>query len=88
MEKPTKAEVEAMVVKIIAEQLDIPQSEITDEGNLSVDGNLWCDALDQSEIIMTCEEQFGFEMDQDTADEANTVGKLKALCVKLTGAKD
>ena len=87
MSKWTKAEIEAKVVEIIAEQLGIPPSKITDNGNLSVDGDLGCDDCDQIEIIMTCEEQFGLEIDDKTAATANTVGKLKALCVRLTGVQ-
>ena len=58
--------------KIIAEQLDRDESEITMDTNFTED--LGADSLDLFQIISELEEAFGMEFDQDHLDKVTTVG--------------
>lgn len=93
MSKYTRAEVEAIVVHVVAYFLEIPEADVTDEMDLSVDpSNPMCKdreytEIDLAEIIMDLEDEFQLDINGKAAEEADTVGKLKALCVKLTGAE-
>ena len=80
-----KADVEAIIVEAIADQLKgVFRSEITDEKRLFID--LGCDFLNYVEIMLTCEETFDLRGGYDF-ERVDTVGKLKALWFGLTGAE-
>lgn len=60
--------------KIIAEQLGMEQNKITQTTSLKED--LLADSLDIVEIIMSIEEEFGIQVDDDEALAFKTVGDV------------
>ena len=66
--------------KIIADQLGMAQSNITN--NTSLKEELQADSLDIVEIIMSIEEEFGIQVDDDDALGFKTVGDVVAYIEK------
>lgn len=64
--------IEEKVKAIIKEQLDVDESEITMEASFVED--LGADSLDQAELVMTLEEEFGLDIPDDEAEKLKTVG--------------
>ena len=60
--------------KIIADQLSMEQIKITNDTSLRED--LQADSLDIVEIIMSIEEEFGIQVDDDDALAFKTVGDV------------
>ena len=60
--------------KIIADQLSMEQSQITMDTSLKED--LQADSLDIVEIIMSIEEEFNIQVDDDEALTFKTVGDV------------
>jgi len=93
MKRLTKAQVKATVVEIVAKQLEIPQTEVTDIKRLSADPahpkskKLGCDMFERCVVIVSCENKFGIQISDDDERKIGDVGSLKAICVKLTGVK-
>ncbi|MCI8912028.1 MAG: acyl carrier protein [Clostridia bacterium] len=67
--------------KIIADQLNMEQKEITEATLLKEDLN--ADSLDIVEIIMSIEEEFGVQVDDDDALGFKTVGDVVGYIEKL-----
>ncbi|MCI8421242.1 MAG: acyl carrier protein [Clostridia bacterium] len=67
--------------KIIADQLSMEQSKITNDTSLRED--LQADSLDIVEIIMSIEEEFGIQVDDDDALAFKTVGDVVKYIEKL-----
>jgi acyl carrier protein len=67
--------------EIIAEQLQVEQSEIKEGTSLLKD--LEADSLDAVEIIMSIEDEFGIEIPDEDAESFNTIGDI----VKYVEAK-
>ncbi|MGA1847499.1 acyl carrier protein [Deferribacter abyssi] len=65
------ADIETRVKKIIAEQLNIDESEIKPESSFVDD--LGADSLDTVELIMAFEEEFGMEIPDEEAEKIKTV---------------
>ncbi len=57
---------------ILAEQLNIDESEIVPEASFIDD--LGADSLDIVELIMSMEEEFGLEIPEDEVESLSTVG--------------
>ncbi|MFN2150865.1 MAG: acyl carrier protein [Anaerolineales bacterium] len=66
-------EIYAKVKEIVAELLDIDESEITPESKFQAD--LGADSLDLVELIMEFEERFGGEISDEDAQSITTVGE-------------
>lgn len=62
------------VKKIIAEQLGVNESEITNESHFIDD--LGADSLDTVELVMALEEEFGIEIPDEDAEKIQTVGDV------------
>ncbi|SFM78839.1 acyl carrier protein [Marinobacter zhejiangensis] len=62
------------VFALIAEQLAVPEADIS-EGSRLVD-DLGADSLDLVELTMALEEAFGLELSDDQADQLVTVGDV------------
>jgi acyl carrier protein len=60
--------------EIIAEQLQVDQSEIKQDTSLLKD--LEADSLDAVEIIMAIEDEFGIEIPDEDAESFNTIGDI------------
>jgi len=61
---------------IVARTLNVEESKITLETNLVED--LGADSLDAVDLIMSLEEEFGMQIDDESAQQAKTIGELVA----------
>ena len=60
------------IAEIIASQLRADQADITEDTNVMED--LGADSLDQVELVMALEEEFGSEIPDEDAEKLTTVG--------------
>ena len=60
------------VKKIIVDQLGVSEDQVTPEAKLIED--LGADSLDQVELIMALEEEFGADIPDEDAEKLQTVG--------------
>ncbi|MBI9016500.1 MAG: acyl carrier protein [Phycisphaerae bacterium] len=67
------ADVEATVIKIVAEQLGVDESEITRETSFVNDLN--ADSLDTVELVMEFEDAFDLSIPDEDAEKIQTVGQ-------------
>ncbi|MCH9625899.1 MAG: Acyl carrier protein [Chlamydiales bacterium] len=65
---------EEEVMDIVIEQLGVDKEEVTSEKSFVEDLN--ADSLDLTELIMTFEERFGFEISEEDAEKLKTVGDV------------
>lgn len=72
--------VEKEVIAIVVEQLGVDESEVAPEKSFVEDLN--ADSLDLTELIMTFEEKFGFEISEDEAEKLKTVSDVIAYIKK------
>jgi acyl carrier protein len=72
------------VMDIVVEQLGVDPSEVTLEKSFVED--LDADSLDLTELIMTFEERFGFEISEEEAEKLKTVGDIVNYIKKRKGA--
>lgn len=70
------------VIDIVVEQLGVDANEVTLEKSF-VDLN--ADSLDLTELIMTFEERFGFEISEEEAEKLKTVGDVVNYIQKKKG---
>ncbi|WP_100934749.1 acyl carrier protein [Candidatus Chlamydia corallus] len=62
------------VVAIIVEQLGVDPKEVNENSSFIEDLN--ADSLDLTELIMTLEEKFAFEISEEDAEKLRTVGDV------------
>ncbi|HAR45893.1 MAG: acyl carrier protein [Nitrospirae bacterium GWC2_57_13] len=65
------ADVNAKVIKIISEQLGVPEGDVKLESSFVND--LGADSLDTVELVMALEEEFGVEIPDEDAEKIATV---------------
>ena len=68
--------VDAKVKEIIVGQLGVNAEQVTDDANFVDD--LGADSLDQVELVMALEEEFGIEIPDEDAEKITTVGEAIA----------
>jgi len=73
MASMSKDEIMAKLKPVIAEQLGVDESEVTDTASFTEDLN--ADSLDLVELIMSLEEQFGLQISDEDAEKLTTVGE-------------
>ena len=66
------SDIEARVKKIIAEQLGVPEADVSNEKAFVAD--LGADSLDTVELVMALEEAFDIEIPDEAAEGIATVG--------------
>jgi acyl carrier protein len=67
----TMSDIEARVKKIIAEQLGVEESQVTNEKFFVAD--LGADSLDTVELVMALEDEFGIEIPDEDAEKITSV---------------
>ncbi len=66
--------VEKEVIDIVVEQLGVDAADVTPEKSFVEDLN--ADSLDLTELIMTFEERFGFEISEEDAEKLKTINDV------------
>jgi acyl carrier protein len=66
--------VDKEVIDIVVEQLGVDAKDVSLEKSFVEDLN--ADSLDLTELIMTFEEKFGFEISEEEAEKLKTVGDV------------
>jgi len=77
------ASIEERVIKIICEQLDVDPKDVTPESSFVDD--LGADSLDQVELIMAMEEEFGISISDEEAQKITKVSDAIAYVKKALG---
>ena len=71
------------VIDIVTEQLGVDSADVTEDKSF-VDLN--ADSLDITELIMTFEERFGFEISEEEAEKLKTIGDVISYIEAKQGA--
>lgn len=66
--------IEKEVIDIVIDQLGVDSGDVTAEKSFVEDLN--ADSLDLTELIMTFEEHFGFEISEEDAEKLKTVADV------------
>ena len=74
------------VKKIIVEQLGVEENEVTPEASITDD--LGADSLDQVELVMAFETEFGIDIPDEEAEKIKTVGDAVQKIDNVAGAKE
>ena len=69
----TESEILEKVKKIVIDHLNVDEDKIVSSASFIED--LGADSLDQVELVMAFEEEFGIEIPDDAAEKLTTVGK-------------
>ena len=72
--------IEEKVISIVSEVLGIGSEKITSDDTFD---DLYADSLDLVEIIIECEQEFGYPIRDDKAQNLKTVGDLVNLITDL-----
>jgi acyl carrier protein len=67
----TNNEIAARVIKIVAKQLGVVEAEVKHESAFTAD--LGADSLDNVELVMALEDEFGMEIPDEHAEKIVTV---------------
>ena len=79
------AEIFERVKKIIVEQLGVEDAEVTPEASITDD--LGADSLDQVELVMAFETEFGIDIPDEEAEKIKTVGDAVQKIEAVEAAK-
>lgn len=66
-------QIEERVKEIVSEQMNVAKDQVTREAAFTTD--LGADSLDQVELVMELEEEFGITIPDDAAEKITTVGQ-------------
>jgi acyl carrier protein len=85
MDKPRDGvmSIEKEVIDVVVEQLGVDAADVTAEKSFVEDLN--ADSLDLTELIMTFEERFGFEIPEEDAEKLKTIGDVITYIQKKKG---
>ncbi len=72
------------VIDIVVEQLGVDANDVSLDKSFIEDLN--ADSLDITELVMTFEERFGFEISEEEAEKLKTVGDVVDFIKKKKGA--
>lgn len=75
---------EQEVINIVVEQLGVDEKDVTTDKSFIEDLN--ADSLDLTELIMTFEERFGFEISEEEAEKLKKVGDVVDYIKRQKGA--
>jgi len=74
------------VKKIVVEQLGVPEDQVTEDAKFIDD--LGADSLDQVELVMAFEEEFGSDIPDEDAEKLTTVGDAIKYIETKQGAQN
>ena len=74
------------VKKIVVEQLGVPEDQVTEDAKFIND--LGADSLDQVELVMAFEEEFGSDIPDEDAEKLTTVGDAIKYIESKQGAQN
>jgi acyl carrier protein len=74
------------VKKIIVEQLGVEENEVTPEASITDD--LGADSLDQVELVMAFETEFGIDIPDEEAEKIKSVGDAVAKIDAVGATKE
>jgi acyl carrier protein len=74
------------VKKIIVEQLGVEENEVTPEASITDD--LGADSLDQVELVMAFETEFGIDIPDEEAEKIKSVGDAVTKIDAVLAAKE
>jgi acyl carrier protein len=66
-------QIEERVKEIVSEQMNVAKDQVTREAAFTTD--LGADSLDQVELVMELEEEFGITIPDEAAEKITTVGQ-------------
>ncbi|MBX9924673.1 MAG: acyl carrier protein [Rhabdochlamydiaceae bacterium] len=75
--------IKKQVIEIVVEQLGVDASEVDLDKDFVI--HLNADSLDLTELIMTFEERFNFEITEEESEKLKTVGDVVNYIVKRKG---
>ena len=75
-------DIEDRVRKIVVEHLNVEADKVTEKASFMDD--LGADSLDQVELVMAFEEEFGVEIPDDAAESIQTFGDAVGFLTKAT----
>lgn len=76
----TEQEIQSKVVELVADKLNVAESEVTMEANFTTD--LGADSLDTVELMMAFEKEFDMTIPDEEARNIKTVGDAVAYIQK------
>ncbi len=76
------SDVAERIKKIVVEHLDVDPAKVTESASFIDD--LGADSLDNVELVMAFEEEFGVEIPDDAAETIQTVGDAVKFVEKAT----
>lgn len=65
------SEIKERVIEVVSKNLDVDKSRISEDANFVED--LGADSLDQVELVMAFEEEFGVEIPDEAAEKIRTI---------------
>ena len=65
------SDIKERVIEVVSKNLDVDKSRITEDANFVED--LGADSLDQVELVMAFEEEFGVEIPDEAAEKIRTI---------------
>ena len=77
--------IEKEVIDIVVEQLGVDEADVSASKSFVEDLN--ADSLDLTELIMTFEERFGFEISEEDAEKLKTIGDVVAYIEQKEATK-
>ena len=78
-----KAEIEARVRKVLAEQLAVDESQVVPDARFAEDLN--ADSLDLVEAVLALEEEWSIDIPEEEMEGVKTVGQAVALVQQKLG---
>jgi acyl carrier protein len=79
-----RTELEGKVCKILADNLSVPEDDVTPESRFQED--LDADSLDLVEAVLALEEEFGVSIPEEEMEGVKTVGQAVDLVAQKIGA--
>ncbi len=79
---PSRDEIKQKVIEVVAERLKTDPANLSEEKSFD---ELGADSLEIVELVMTLEEEFGIEIQEQDADNIRTVGDAINFIEKSLG---